>query len=243
MTTLFYKLGGQNKFRVASPYENGERQDKTDEEEKSFVTQLYTEDHPFVYIRHLYFVDFTKYGEKQPLYVNIMRDPIERFESFYYFTRFGNTRGGGKSHMNDGRRQETIDDCVEKQRHECMKPYWQVVPYFCGNSPGCSSRSQWAVDKAKANIENSYLFVGLIEELDLSLDILENLLPRYFDNARGIYHMNPENAKVKKDTQTNNKKPTSEITKKFLREETSLKLEYDLYDFVKDRFYLMADAI
>merc|ERR1719427_2030629 len=148
MTTLFYKLGGENKFRVASPYEAGEQQDKNEDEEESFTNFLTSEPHPFVYIRHLYFIDFTKYHKKQPMYVNIMRDPIERFESFYYFTRFGNTRGGGGSRMGEERRQETIDDCVRLRRHECMRPYWQVVPYFSGTNPGCSSRSKWAVDEA-----------------------------------------------------------------------------------------------
>ena len=36
-------------------------------------------------------------------------------------------------------------------------------------------------------------------------------------------------------TVTNNKKAASEETRRFLKEETSLSLEYELYDFVLDR--------
>jgi len=239
MTTLLYKLGSLNKYRVASPYEDGERQDKGESEELAFVSSFEKEKFPYAYIRHLYFVDFTQHKSKQPMYINIMRDPFERFQSFYYFRRFGNTRGGGSARMDDVRKQETIDECVEKRRAECLNPFWQVVPYFCGNQPGCASRSQWSVDQAKSNIENHYLFVGYIEELEKSLDILEYLAPKFFADATKTYRENPENQRVKTDTRTNNKKLASAETIKFMQTETSLRFEYQLYEFAKERFALM----
>jgi len=241
VTTLFYRLGSINKFQVTSPWEPGEKQEKSDEEENEFVNMIRGRaETPMAYIRHIYFVDFKIYKQKQPLYVNILRDPIERFVSFYYFTRWGNSRGGGKSKMNEERKNETVDDCVRKRRNECTNPYWQVVPYFCGNYPGCMSRSRWAVERAKHNIDNNYLFVGTIEDLDTSLEILEYIAPQYFKNAKKLYHENPENQKVKKETKTKNKQPTSEETKKFLREQTSLMLEYELYNFVNLKMYNLA---
>ena len=84
------------------------------------------------------------------------------------------------------------------------------------------------------NVEKNYLFVGVLEELPLSLNILEHLLPHFF---KGALDLNNEEAalKMKAETVTNNKKPASEETRRFLKEETSLSLEYELYDFVLDR--------
>jgi len=240
LTTLFYKLGALNKFHVTSPYEKGEKQEKNKDEEQKFVSWITSQSHPFAYIRHIYFVDFTRFQLHQPIYINFIRDPIERFESFYYFTRFGNDHNEGNSWMDDQRRNEDIDECVRNRRSECLNPYWQVVPYFCGNDPGCSSRSQWSVDKAKSNIVKNYLFVGLTEEFEKSLYLLEVLAPQFFANATKVYKSDPENQRIKNQTKTKNKKPTSEKTKKFLRQKTSLGLEYDLYEFVKKRFLLMS---
>ena len=80
----------------------------------------------------------------------MIRDPIARFESFYYFSRFGNNLGGGgHAKLTDERRAESIDECVSKRRPECKNPWWQIVPYICGHHPACSKRSQEAVDIAK----------------------------------------------------------------------------------------------
>lgn len=49
------------------------------------------------------------------------------------------------------------------------------------------SRSQWAVEKAKENIEKHYAFVGILEELDDSLQLMEILIPRYFNKAKSVY--------------------------------------------------------
>uniref|UniRef100_H2ZJG2 Sulfotransferase n=1 Tax=Ciona savignyi TaxID=51511 RepID=H2ZJG2_CIOSA len=234
LTTLCYRLGAANGFKVASPYEDGEKPNKNEEDQMHFVNFLHEQRPGYMYIRHQYFIDFTKFGKKQPIYVNMIRDPVERFESFYYFSRFGNERGGGgaSSRMSEIRRQESIDECIQRRRQECIKPYWQVVPYFCGQDAGCMTRSQWAVEKAKQNIKKNYVFVGILEDLDNSLKIMEAILPSYFNDALHVYH-NPENERMKHETHTRNKKDTSTAARDFLKSETSLKLEYDLYEFVK----------
>ena len=85
--------------------------------------------------------------------MNIIRDPIARFESFYYFSRHGNELGGGgMAKLSDERKHETVDECVAKRRPECRNPWWQVVPYICGHHPACAKRSPEAVRIAKVMI-------------------------------------------------------------------------------------------
>ncbi|KAK7907788.1 hypothetical protein WMY93_016400 [Mugilogobius chulae] len=48
---------------------------------------------PFLYTRHVHFLNFTSFKIEQPVYFNIIRDPINRFLSNYFFRRFGDFRG------------------------------------------------------------------------------------------------------------------------------------------------------
>ena len=73
-----------------------------------------------------------------------------------------------------------------------------------------------------------------VEELQESLKLFEAVLPRYFHGAITIQSQGEE--KIKNDTFTLNKKSLSEESATFLREKTSISLEYDLYNFVASRF-------
>lgn len=60
MTTLCYKLGAENGFKVASPYEEGEKPGRTEPEQKKFIKYLRSQKSPYMYIRHQYFINFEK---------------------------------------------------------------------------------------------------------------------------------------------------------------------------------------
>ncbi|CBY07784.1 unnamed protein product [Oikopleura dioica] len=244
MTTLSYKLGGKNNFKVESPYEPGEKPEKTITEQREFVDFLQNQEPPYMYIRHQYYIDFSELNEDfSAAYINMIRDPIDRFESFYYFSRFGNEKGGGgNARLSDEQRNESVDECVAKRRRECTQPVWQVVPYFCGMDAECNNRHIRAVQIAKEHIEENYLFVGTLEEMNLSLGILEKLLPSFFGGARELTGTD-ESQNMKTQTKTLNKKKTSSETREWLKENTSLKLEYELYDFVVKRLHRAAKKL
>ena len=58
MTTLCYKLGAQNTFKVESPYEVGEKPLKTRLEQEEFIDYLKAQEPYYMYIRHQYYIDF-----------------------------------------------------------------------------------------------------------------------------------------------------------------------------------------
>ena len=108
----------------------------------------------------------------------------------------------------------SIDECVIAHDRECTEPKWQLVPYFCGHDARCRSRSSWAVEKAKENIDKYFTFVGILEDLEGSLEVMENILPRYFKDAREVKHAP---SSIKNDTFTLHKTAPSAATQEFLR--------------------------
>ena len=131
------------------------------------------------------------------------------------------------------------------------------MPYFCGQDERCRQKTSWAVEKAKENIEKYYVMVGvgkfsvdfshlcynfainfwklyLVEELQQTLKVFELLMPRYFHGAVSIQAAGED--KIKNDTYTLQKKSMSDETREYLRTQTSISLEYDLYNYVYSRF-------
>ncbi|XP_078490944.1 uronyl 2-sulfotransferase-like [Ciona intestinalis] len=49
----------------------------------------------FIYSRHLRFFDIKTFGFGTPIYINIIRDPIDRFVSHYYYSRHGFAKNKG----------------------------------------------------------------------------------------------------------------------------------------------------
>ena len=47
--------------------------------------------------------------------------------------------------------------------------------------------SRWALEQAKYNLVNEYLLVGVTEELEDFIMILEAALPRFFKGATELY--------------------------------------------------------
>ena len=88
----------------------------------------------------------------------------------------------------------SLDDCVKQAVPECTDALQVMVKYFCGTSDECNKHSSHGTTKwnkvaisaeiAKKNILREFFFVGLLEKFDETLEILENVLPGYFDGAR-----------------------------------------------------------
>ena len=58
-----------------------------------------------------------------------------------------------------------------------------MIPFFCGQNPKCFIPSNYSYEMAIANLERSYLVVGLTEQMDDFFSVLEILFPTYFKNA------------------------------------------------------------
>jgi len=238
LSMLINQLSRRNGFLSKAVFQVGETPERSPSEQRAFMAELegYAKDQKVLFTRHQYFINFDTIGWKdQPLYMNLIRDPVDRFVSFYYFSRYGNKRaqdaGRSKQQVPNDLVNESIDDCITRRRRECIEPIWHTVPYICGNDKICMKRHEASVQQAKQNIDSKYIVVGILEQLNATLKVLEAILPDFFAGA--VAQLDA----IRNDTYTVNKKKLSDAAREYLQQDTSLSLEYDLYNHAKTRLF------
>ncbi|KAG8583015.1 hypothetical protein GDO81_008254 [Engystomops pustulosus] len=179
----------------------------TKSEQVELIKNISTSEQPYLFTRHVHFLNFSRFGAEQPVYINIIRDPVNRFLSNYFFRRFGDWRGE-QNHMirTPGMKEEERD-------------------------PG-----EWALERAKQNVKENFLLVGILEELEDVLLLLERFLPHYFKDVMSIYK-NPEHRKLGNLTVTVKKTFPSPNALQVLYQR--MKYEYEFYHYIKEQFHLL----
>ncbi|KAK0132021.1 Uronyl 2-sulfotransferase [Merluccius polli] len=242
---LLRLLSEKHEFNLVSS-EIHNRTRLTKHEQVDLIKNISIMPEPFLYTRHVHFLNFTRFRVEQPVYINIIRDPINRFLSNYFFRRFGDWRGE-QNHlirtpgMKDDERYLDINVCILENYPECSNPRtFYIIPYFCGQHPQCREPGVWALERAKQNVLENYLLVGILEELEDVLLLLERLLPHYFTGVLNIYK-SPDYKKVGNMTGTVRKHtPTLEALQVLYHR---MHYEYDFYRFVRDQFHLAKKKI
>ena len=228
LRSLITKLGRWNHFhtRSAQTYET-RMLDKP--EQMELVEQLENLPEPWCYNRHMHFVNFSEFHHNMPVYINLVRDPVDRFVSRYYHVRYVNPRN-----MTAQRHNWTINDCIEKASPECnnfsMKyDTFMLIPFFCGYESFCTYPNERALSRAKQIAVKYYVTVGITEKFRNFLELLEYLLPQFFEGIVDFYEDTiPQNVGVRKDILTlSNRKKLQNL----------MKIEYEFYNFLKGRFF------
>ncbi|CAD5119277.1 DgyrCDS7905 [Dimorphilus gyrociliatus] len=192
---------------------------------------------PFLLEGHYHFLEFSKYNGTQPTYINVIRDPIERMRSFYYFRRF---QPDHIRDMDNATRYRSFDECVSKNIPECVEPlgnsaeegYYKIIPFFCGHEPFCRKPTRKALDKAIYNVENYFAVVGLTEYLKETTEVLDYFLPLFFSGIYETYLKKQKNVEVK--YKTIKKSALLDKTATFMRD--LLAIEYEFYQFIRQKF-------
>ncbi|GFG32926.1 hypothetical protein Cfor_10405, partial [Coptotermes formosanus] len=86
----------------------------------------------------------------------------------------------------------SFDQCVQSGDPQCTymtgQKYDLTIPYFCGQEEWCMTlNDQRSLTRAKANVERYFPVVGILEELNATLALLEDRLPYFFRGLQKIY--------------------------------------------------------
>lgn len=87
-----YDLCKANNFRVLHINITGNMHVLSLANQMQFVNNItyWNEIKPAFYHGHMAYVEFARFGAgRQPLYINLIRKPLDRLVSYYYFLRFG----------------------------------------------------------------------------------------------------------------------------------------------------------
>jgi dermatan/chondrotin sulfate uronyl 2-O-sulfotransferase UST len=210
--------------------------------QEEFVDDVYRvmrdEAVPLSLDRQLHFVNFTSFDKQSPTFINLIREPADKALSrltILLCLFYNQTTCHSRSFYNN--KQSDSDDliqCLIQEKTNCsgakINPHHLTVPYFCGHDPKCLRNNQWALQTAKNNVEKYYPVVGVLEELNATLEVLEHEIPYYFKGVENMYKkkmIDTFNRKKSKQPQATTRKRLKRILAK----------EYDFYNWVKRRLF------
>ncbi|XP_020709058.1 heparan sulfate 2-O-sulfotransferase pipe isoform X2 [Athalia rosae] len=211
---------------------------------------------PSVYIKHVCFTNFTEFNLPEPIYVNLVRDPVERVISWYYYVRAPWYYVERKQIFPDlplpdpNWLKKDFESCVlrgdrecrylEGETHEGIGDHRRQTLFFCGHSEKCTPfNTAGALERAKLAVEKHYAVVGVLEDINSTLTVLENYIPKFFRGATDVYW-----DEVNSFTKINRnffKPPVSEEIKDLVRKNFTREIEF--YQFCRQRLHRQLRAL
>uniref|UniRef100_A0A2R5LIG4 Putative sulfotransferase n=1 Tax=Ornithodoros turicata TaxID=34597 RepID=A0A2R5LIG4_9ACAR len=231
-----YDLCGTNKFHVlhVNTSKNMHVMPLPDQIRFAYNITLWSSIKPAIYHGHIAFLDFTRLGiSKNPIYINIIRRPLDRLVSYFYFLRHGDDFRPYLVRRRQGNKM-TFDECVSTKGIDCAEDkMWLQVPFFCGQAADCwIPGNPWALAQAKQNLINSYFLVGLTEHLEDFVAVLEASFPRIFRGATKKF-LSGKKTHLRK---TFNKQEPSKETVATVMQSRVWQMENDFYEFAAEQF-------
>ncbi|CAH1798040.1 unnamed protein product [Owenia fusiformis] len=219
------------------------------ESKQKYVSSKILPLRPYIFMGHLSFLDFIELGNKQPLYIDIVRDPVERWISLYYYKRVSPFHIK-RLNLTRKERNRTMDNCMKiwisltgclgrsiKATADCLK----TKPYMgCKDEKIVSSYPTWfsgqyinsslmSLQRAKTNIEKYYTFIGITEHFEETLKAMETILPSFTNEFTRMFKT------TRNQNVGHNKVRPSDDNIDVIKE--LLSDDYELYGFIRQRFY------
>jgi hypothetical protein len=85
---LMKKLAIQNKFRFYRDKPLPNEPVRLEEKYQNYIVEAISDlPQPLAYAKHLAYINFSRFDRPNPIYINLVRDPVERVISWFYYIR------------------------------------------------------------------------------------------------------------------------------------------------------------
>merc|ERR1719189_1426253 len=205
---------------------------------------------PTVFYKHTGFVDFRQFHSAMPIYINLVRDPIQRVHSYFYYRRSPSTLEYMHKTNPSANLPRSSEDFLVKNFHSCVNDrnpecvyiegmrrfdMAQLTEFFCGQKLYCSGfNTDVALRKAKYNVEKHYAVVGVLEDFNRTLAVLEHYIPKIFKGSLGVYRKMLK-SEHPLPNENKHKHPLDKTTRDILQKNFTREMEF--YDFCKQRLH------
>ncbi|XP_036336970.1 heparan sulfate 2-O-sulfotransferase pipe-like, partial [Rhagoletis pomonella] len=256
MIELMKQLGSVHNYEVVvDPQNAGVRPILSADEEEDLIKNITQLEDRAVFASHVNYLDFKKYGKPRPIYVNLVRDPIERVISWHYYIRLPWVYVPRRrlKHIEMPSKQwvnTEFDQCLLSGDKACtyiegsgldgLVDHRRQTLFFCGhNERECTPfNKKLPMQIAMRMVEEEYAVVGTFEDTNVTLSVLESYIPSYFRGAKDMYYMGMHEY-VKN---SNPGKPhIGEDIKEMLRKNFTQEIEF--YRFCRQRLHKQYLAI
>ena len=155
---------------------------------------------------HMFFFDFFSVRQegvdesawKNPSFVTFLKEPALRLASGYNYVRAGARSEKNREDVVKYLGNQSLTDCIFQEdcanRNSLRRMCSIQASYLCGGTDkdcivlwntvdGVNYMEKLGkmVNRAKQNMRTKILFTGVVEEMEASMDLLEALLPTYFE--------------------------------------------------------------
>ena len=213
--------------------------------------------HSTLFERHIHYIDFQAMGFPNPVYMNLMRDPAALHTSSFYFFRdciCNQQPGHGYAVGDEWCRAEwyrkspelcslNINQCFDDY-DKCQRTMPELalggtvgIDFLCGMHEDCDGTLSAKLERAKANLRDNYLWVGILERLPESLRLLQKLLPQQFGAMDAqkwsdrIYQ--PDGQESGERAGAADAPEPTEVTLSRMKADPRTAAEYELYEFAE----------
>ena len=130
----------------------------TEREETRLLSSLEKMSRPVVFDRHFYLPDWSRLGERDVNMINMVREPVSRMTSLFYYLRSPARWASRKDRPPRAWFNKELNTCVLEGDRECQVGGGGQdlqASYFCGSHIQCANSTNPALlQTAKFNLEN-----------------------------------------------------------------------------------------